>query len=109
MQTNYRSSTDFDKSPTLKTSINCSTRSDADVVPSIANPETTLRTSYDLSLETSSMDLNDKIPILTSEVVLDDENLLWSGEVAAAADDEANIEHNSHLRKYCPEGNEDVI
>lgn len=47
------------------------------------------------SLNMAQMDEKDSLLILEWEVALIDESQLWSGELAAAADDYANVEHES--------------
>lgn len=55
------------------------------------------------------MDANDDIPILALKLVLNDKSQSWSGEAAATADDEANIECQSRFTENCREENGDVI
>lgn len=63
-----------------------------DVVPSIADLEAASHASHALSPEPARTDANDDVPISTNDVVLNEESQPWSGKLAIAADDEANIE-----------------
>lgn len=86
-----------------------SRRSHLDVVQSMTDAKATLRTSHDLSFEAARRDTNNDIPIWAWEKVLTDKCQARLGEMAAAVDDEANIEYESRLTDKCWEKYEVVI
>lgn len=105
----YRLPTEFEKSATLKTRMDRSTRSHLNVVPSMVSPKAALRASHATSLEMARWDASDDILKFSWEESLNDESQPWHGEVAAEFDDVSNIKHESWPTKIRCEENGNVI
>lgn len=89
--------------------MNQSTRSNLDVVLSMASCEAALCAPHNLSFEMARRDTNDNIPISKLEVALNDENQPWSREVATAARKEGPAEQENCHMLHRREENEDLV
>lgn len=72
-------------------------------------PKAALTPSHDPPIGMVRADVKDAIPVSPSELGLNDKRNPWSVELAAAGDDEANIEQESRLTENRCKGNRDVI
>lgn len=76
---------------------------------SMTNPEAAIGTSHDQSIKMTRSDSNDNVPTFTWEVALNNKIVLRSGEVAARANDEPNVEQKICLTEKHATNDEDVI
>lgn len=79
------------------------------MVTPMTNPEPTMSTSHDLSLEAVRTDTNDDVPILEREAALNDESEPRSGEVAAIASDDPDVQYENRSKERCRTNDEYVI
>lgn len=76
IQTYYRPTTKWEKSLTLETKMNSSTRFNLDLISSLPNPKAAFCASHDPSFKTARTDANDDITISACELVFNDESQL---------------------------------